>query len=81
MYELIVDAGEHVFKANCLAHDEEELKNRYGGNGEFVRVRDVTQDFPIKSGVVWNALEAAGFGKTELEAVRYLLEGYENTVD
>ena len=81
MYEAIIDDGEQVFKASRIALDENDLKSRYGGNGEFVRITDVTEDFPISENTVRSALEAAGFGEAEREAVvSLLISGYANAV-
>ena len=81
MYEAIIDDGEQVFKASRLALDEEDFESRYGGNGELVRIRDVTEDFPISENAVRSALEAAGFGEAEREAVvSLLISGYANAV-
>jgi len=81
MYEAIVDAGDHVFKVNRIARDEEDFKSIYGGNGELVRLRNVTEDFPISENAVRTALVTAGFGEAEVEAVVHLLwNGYSNTV-
>ena len=81
MYEAIIDAGDQVFKVNRIARDEKDFKSRYGGNGEFVRILDVTEDFPISIDNVKIALEMERFGEAEVEAIVHLLSsGYANVV-
>jgi len=80
MFEVIVDGGEHVFKTSRIARDEKDFRSVYGGNGEIVRIKDVTEDFPISENALRNAL-ASKFGEAETEAIVYLLiSGYANAI-
>lgn len=42
-FEMIIEDREHVFKCVRPARNVNELKKIYGGNGDFVRIKDVTQ--------------------------------------
>jgi len=81
MFEAIIDAGDSAFKVNRLARDEQDFNSMYGGNGEIVRLRDVTEDFPISENSLRSALESANFGEAEIQAMVHLLtSGYANAV-
>lgn len=82
MYEMIIDDGTSVFKCTRLAKNIKNLRDIYGGNGEFVRVKEVTEKFPISTNDVFEALKNARFGDVEAQAVvDCLIKGYENAVD
>lgn len=82
MFEMIIDDGTQVFKVQRIGKSPADIKKRYGGNGEFVRVQDVTEHFPISEEKVCKALEAAHFGDAEVEAIRRLLRnGYSNVIE
>ena len=82
MYEMIIDCGDQVIKVNRLGKSAADVKKRYSGNGEYIKVTDVTEDYPIDAHKVMRALAAAGFGEVEQEAVRHLLlTGYTNVID
>jgi hypothetical protein len=80
MYEMVIKDGENAYVVNRIALNEEDIKRRYGGNGEFVRIQDVTEEFPISEKGLRNAL-AVKFGDTEVEAIVHLLiSGYANVM-
>ena len=41
-FEMIIEDGERVFKCVRPAKDINQVKQIYGGNGDFVRIKDVT---------------------------------------
>ena len=45
LFECIVDDGNNVFKSTVAARNKKELLNVYGGNGDFVKITDVTNDY------------------------------------
>lgn len=72
LYEMIVDDGQNVFKAVRPAKDVKELKYIYGGNGEFVRIKDVTKDYPIDTEYLRRVLrgkENGHFGEAETDII------------
>lgn len=80
MYEMIIDDGQQVFKAVRCGYTDADVVMRYGGNGEIVRIKDVTEDFPISERCVSDALKS--FGDAERETVLQCLRKlYVNTVD
>ena len=81
MYEMIIDDGKDVYKFCRIGENQEDVMTRFSNNGEFVRVREVTEDFPINSAAVFFALKDKGFGDVECNAVWDLLtRGYANCV-
>ena len=82
MFEMYIDDGQDIIKAARIGKSAADIKKRYSGNGEFVKVADVTEDYPINEYKVMDALAAAGFGEAEQEAIRHLLRtGYANTTE
>ena len=82
MYEMIIDCGDQVIKVNRPGKSAADVKKRYSGNGEYIKVTDVTEDYPIDAYKVMSALAAAGFGETEQEAIRHFIRaGYTNVID
>lgn len=69
LYEMIIDDGKELYRVNRLAKNEKELRNTYGGNGEIVRVKDITDSYPINLDSVYNALNFASVGETERELI------------
>jgi len=78
MFEMIIDAGDKVYKAHAIGINKKDIMERYSGNGEFVTIKDVTEDFPISEECVCTALR--GFEKPEVEAVISLLHTYYENV-
>ena len=81
MYTMIIDDGKDVYKVSRIAKNLKSLKNEYSGNGEFVKITDTTEQYPISELKVIEALKNAGFGEVEIEAVRTLLSNYVNVVN
>ena len=79
MLSMIINDGEKVFKVCRGAKSVAALKKEYGGNGEFVRVKDVTEAFPISEEHLRVALR--GWGEEERELIVGLLRNnYENVI-
>jgi len=64
-YEAIIDDGQDVFKVTRCAESEEAFRDLYGGNGEIVRIKDITDETPIGLGRLEQVLVAGGFGRQE----------------
>ncbi len=82
MFEMIIDDGQHVFKAARIGKTKTNIMDEYSGNGKFIRVKEVTDDYPISIYKVIEALKDAHFGNTEQEAIAHLLRTeYGNAVE
>ena len=64
-YIAYLDDGESVIKVDVPANNAAGVKRYVAGNGEIVKIKDVTEEYPISSSKVKLALEQAGFGETE----------------
>lgn len=73
IWEVIVDDGTDVFKTSICATSKRELRDVWGGNGEFLKITDVTEKYPISVDEVKAALEKSGFGKNEILLVGEIL--------
>ncbi|MDE7298355.1 MAG: hypothetical protein K2N94_05940 [Lachnospiraceae bacterium] len=45
LFECIIDDGEIVFKTNIAAKSKREMLDKWGGNGNFEKVTDKTNDY------------------------------------
>ncbi len=76
-FEMIIEDREHVFKCVRPARNVNELKKIYGGNGDFVRIKDVTQEYPLDVDYLRRVLrgETIGhFGETETDIICALVQ-------
>lgn len=64
-YEAIIDDGQDVYKVTRCVESEEVFREIYGGNGEIVRIKDITDETPIGLGRLEQVLIAGGFGRQE----------------
>lgn len=76
MYECIIDDGRDVFKTYLPGQSENALKEEWNGNGDFVRIQDVTNDFPIDVRHLHDVLKAGGYGLAEERLICYLVEEF-----
>lgn len=85
-YEMIIENGVYdnqVYKVVRPAHNEKQLKVRYGGNGEFVRIKDVTEFYQIDLDALRRTLtgkQTGIFGEVETDIIVSLVQQmYDNT--
>lgn len=64
-YIAYLDDGESVIKVAVPANNAAGVKRYVAGNGEIIKIKDVTDEYPISSANVKLALEQSGFGETE----------------
>lgn len=76
LFECIVDDGTNVFKSLCTAKNKKELLDIYGGNGEFVKVTDRTNEYFDETSAekLRNDLLRTGWGEGETRLIVALLE-------
>lgn len=71
-YEMIIDSKDSVFKCVRPAKDVKQLKYIYGGNGEMVRIKDVTEEYGIDLSYLRNVLTGkcnGHFGEIETDLI------------
>lgn len=74
-FECIIDDGQHVWKEYIPATSVPELKKVWGGNGEFVRIKEIPEYLP-SAARVRETLEANGYGQAECDLVYRILHQY-----
>ena len=79
-YEMIIEDGMTVFKCVRPSESEKQLRSTYGGNGEFVRVKEVTKDYPINLEHLRRTLERAGYGEPEIDIIVTMVSDYAGTL-
>lgn len=68
-YMVYMDDGENLMKLAIPAESVKSAKKYVNGNGEVIKVADVTEDYPINANKVHEALKNAGFGETEIDFI------------
>lgn len=81
LYECIVDDGTDVFKTVTAAKNKKELLNIYGGNGTFVKIKDITEDTQYMSvECLRDSLTKTGWGIPEITILTALLEQHLDSI-
>lgn len=86
VYECIIDDGKEVYRAQAVAKNESDLLCVYGGNGEFIKVTDISNtviaplhDYQAISEAgdrLYDVLSTAGYSDIEKTLIRDLLEDF-----
>lgn len=76
LFECIIDDGKNVYKNLCTAKSKKELLNVYGGNGDFIKIKDITNEYFDETSAeeLRNDLIKAGWGEGETRLIVALLE-------
>lgn len=74
VFECILEDGQNVKKIVIPALHRKSLVNDYDGKGEFIKVKEVTQDYPISIPKVIEALQLSDFGETEIRIITIALD-------
>lgn len=81
MYEIIVDDGQDVFKYYGIYKDEQDAESAATGNGEIIRIKEVTEQFPLSGDKIFTALKDAGYGQIEANAIySFVASNYANPI-
>ena len=76
LFECVIDDGRDVFKTLVPAKSRKELISVYGGNGSFVKIKDVTEEYfnETSSEKLKGDLVRTGWGEGEIKLIVALLE-------
>lgn len=76
LFECIIDDGKDVYKSLCTAKSKKELLNVYGGNGDFIKIKDITNEYFDETSAeeLRNDLIKTGWGEGETKLIVALLE-------
>lgn len=80
-YMVYVDDGREAMRLAIPAESQKAARKYVNGNGEVIAVKDVTDDYPISSTKVSDALAAAGFNRIEIDFIIRALDQCELTTD
>lgn len=73
-FMVYMDDGRDCFKCAIPAKTEKDAKQYVKGNGEVIAVKDVTEDYPISTEKVADALIKANFGEHEIDFITRCLQ-------
>ena len=68
-YFVYIESGADLMKLAIPAESVKSAKKYANGNGDIIKVTDVTADYPISADKVSNALKNAGFGQVEIDFI------------
>lgn len=68
-YIVYIDDGASVSKLAIPSESVKAVKKYVQGNGEVIKVTDVTEDYPISAVKVAEALKVANFGEPEIDFI------------
>lgn len=76
LFECIIDDGKNVYKSLCTAKSKKELLDVYGGNGDFIKIKDITNEYFDETSAeeLRNDLLRTGWGEGETKLIVALLE-------
>lgn len=68
-YLVYLDDEKDVFKVAVPAKSEVDAKKFCEGNGEVIKIKDITDETPIFADVIVEALKMRNFGETEIDII------------
>lgn len=76
LFRCIVDDGENVFKTLTAAKSKKELIEVYGGNGNFEKIEDVTNEYFTEKSVekLAESLQRTHWGEGKINIICALFE-------
>lgn len=82
LFECIIDDGNNVFKSKVAARNKKELLSVYGGNGDFVKIKDITNEYFTHQSVdiLVEDLHRCGWGNEECIILKALLQQHIETL-
>lgn len=83
MFKAYFDCGDDCFKVVRPADSKAQFITRYGGNGEIIKMEDVTKEIPLDPDRLFEDLMMRlGYGEAEAYAISECVrKSYENILD
>ena len=79
-FEAVFETVDGAFKLTRPAKDEKAFHYQFDGNGEILKLKDITEETPISLGHLEKTLQKAEYGKREIELILALVQyNYKNT--
>lgn len=80
-YKMIIEDEENAYKVIRPADSVKQLKSMYGGNGEFVSIKEVTSEYPINLDMLRSTLAKACYGTVEIDIIISIMQRhYEGSI-
>ena len=78
LFRVYVDDGNQVFKTYTAAKSKKAMLERDGGNGEFVKIEDVTQEHLCEGSAerCYDDLRRTGWGQAEATLIAELIRDH-----
>lgn len=82
LFKAYFDCGDDCFKVIRPAEDKKKFISQYGGNGEIIKMEDVTEEIPLSPNRLLDDLLRLGYGEPEAYAIAECVRrNYENIID
>lgn len=69
LFKCIIDDGQQVFKVFKAAKSKKALLDIYGGNGQFEKIEDVSENYPIHVVYLEKILREQRYGEAEISLI------------
>lgn len=81
IYKVYLEDKTNIYSVIVPAKSKKEATEYCRGNGELVKIKDITDDTPISVSSVYDALTSANFGQDEIDIVcRLIQNNLKNTI-
>ena len=82
IYKVYLEGRTNVYSVIIPAKSKKEAIEYCRGNGEVVKIKDITNDTPISVSSICDALTNANFGQDEIDIIcRLIQNNLKNTID
>lgn len=68
-YFVYIEDGKRIYKEAVPAETAEAAEKYCEGNGEIIKIKDITEETPIDAVAVAYALSSQGFGEAEIDLI------------
>jgi hypothetical protein len=78
LFQVYVDDGTQVFKTYTAAKSKKAMMERDGGNGEFIKIEDVTSEYLTEGSaeMCFDTLTRHGWGRAEATLIAELIRDH-----
>ena len=81
LFKAYFDCGDDCFKVVRPAEDKKKFISQYGGNGEIIKLEEVTKEFPLSPDRLFDDLKRLNYGDAEAYAISECVrKHYENII-
>lgn len=82
LFKAYFDCGDDCFKVVRPAESKAKFIERFGGNGEIIKLEEVTEEYPLDVEYLFDFLHKYGWGEAETHIITECVrKHYENIKD